>query len=214
MVYRRSMISVLVLLLLAAAAPEGVVAETPDPPAGAVAETSAPMPAADVVRAHVMPVVPKQQLRILQQDSRMEAYDQFRSLYETARFDEALPYARRVIELSETDPERDYELPIAYNNLGATQYQLGDYPAAAESYAKSLELLESTQGISSRRLVVPLAGLGAVYAALDQQVLAVRALRTRAGGQPPLRGPLQPRTIAADRTGRRQPLCHQAISAA
>lgn len=174
MVYRRSMISVLVFLLLAAAAPEGVVAENPDPPAGAVAETSAPMPAADVVRAHVVPAVPKQQLRILQQDSRMEAYDQFRSLYETARFDEALPYARRVIELSEIDPERDYELPIAYNNLGATQYQLGDYLAAAESYAKSLELLESTQGISSRRLIVPLTGLGAVYAALDQHVLAVQ----------------------------------------
>jgi tetratricopeptide (TPR) repeat protein len=102
----------------------------------------------------------------------MEAYDEFRGLYETARFEEALPYARQVVVLSEADPERDYELPIAYNNLGATQYQLSDYPAAADSYRKSLELLETTQGISSRRLIVPLAGLGAVYAALDQHELA------------------------------------------
>ena len=55
--------------------------------------------------------------------------------------------------------ERDHELPIAYNNLGATQYQLGDYAGAESSYRKSLELLEATQGISSRRLVVPIAGL-------------------------------------------------------
>lgn len=202
MVYRRSMAPVLAFLLLAVASPEVGVAEhvTPPPAATAVEEspsltsaapaaggsqapgggqpagTPATMPAADVVEAHVKPAVPLQQLRILPQDSRMEAYDQFRGLYETARFDEALPYARRVVELSETDPERDYELPIAYNNLGATQYQLGDYPAAAESYQQSLELLESTQGISSRRLVVPLAGLGAVEAALNQHALAAGLL--------------------------------------
>ena len=73
---------------------------------------------------------------ILPQDSRMEAYQQFRSLYELARFDEALPYAKRVVELSEADAERDHELPIAYNNLGATQYQLGDYAAAEDSYTQ------------------------------------------------------------------------------
>ena len=102
----------------------------------------------------------------------MEAYQQFRSLYETARFEEALPYAKRVVELSEQDAERDHELPIAYNNLGATQYQLADYTGANASYTQSLELLEATQGISSRRLVVPLAGLGAVYAAQDQHEVA------------------------------------------
>lgn len=120
MVYRRSMTSVLAFLLLAAAPAEGAVVPAP-----------ATMPAADIVEAHAKPTAPpKQQLRILPQDQRMEAYDQFRGLYETARFDEALPYARRVVELSEADAERDYELPIAYNNLGATQYQLGDYKAA------------------------------------------------------------------------------------
>ena len=106
----------------------------------------------------------------------MAAYEEFRRLYETANFEQALPYARQVVELSEKDPERDHELPIAYNNLGATQYQLGDYKSAAESYKTSLELLEATQGISSRRLVVPLAGLGAVHAALDQHDVAAGLL--------------------------------------
>ncbi len=123
-------------------------------------------------RSKTKPVAPRQQLRILPQDSRLEAYQQFRNLYDLARFDEALPLAKRVVELSESSGERDHELPIAYNNLGATQYQLADYPAAEGSYRKSLELLESTQGISSRRLVVPLAGLGAVYAAQDQHAVA------------------------------------------
>lgn len=105
-------------------------------------------------------------------EQRLEAYDQFRSNYNAARYEEALPFAQRVVELSEADPDRDFELPVAYNNLGATQFQLGLYAAAEESYVKSLEILESTQGISSRRMVVPLAGLGGVYAAIDQRAKA------------------------------------------
>ncbi|MGB5133088.1 MAG: tetratricopeptide repeat protein [Steroidobacteraceae bacterium] len=107
-------------------------------------------------------------------DQRLEAYDQFRTLFEAARFDEALPLAQRVVELSETAGNREKELPIAYNNLAATQYQLSDYAAAETNYKKSLALLEENQGMSSRRMIVPLAGLGAVYAALDQHELAVK----------------------------------------
>ena len=161
------MTPVLAALLLAAAPADGHFGEAPAPQPQATAtvpEATAPQQA--------NPAAPRQQLRILPQDSRMDAYEQFRNLYDLARFDEALPHAKRVVELSEAGGERDHELPIAYNNLGATQYQLADYPAAEGSYRKSLELLESTQGISSRRLVVPLAGLGAVYAAQDQHQVA------------------------------------------
>ncbi len=161
------MTPVLAALLLAASAADGHAGEAPAQATAA----EAPLPEATEPQ-QAKPSAPRQQLRILPQDSRLEAYQEFRNLYELARFDEALPYARRVVELSEANPERDHELPIAYNNLGATQYQLADYPAAEGSYRKSLELLESTQGISSRRLVVPLAGLGAVYAAQDQHQVA------------------------------------------
>jgi len=140
--------------------------------AGTAAAPPAQLPEATAAQAPAKPAVPRQLLRILAQDTRMEAYQEFRSLYEAARFDEALPLAKRVVELSEQDAERDHELPIAYNNLGATQYQLADYAAAEGSYRKSLELLEATQGISSRRLVVPIAGLGAVYAARDEHQIA------------------------------------------
>jgi len=174
MVYRRSMTPVLAALLLAVAQADGHIGETPAPIPEATAtqpQATAPMPEATAPQ-QAKPAAPRQQLRILAQDSRLEAYQQFRTLYDQARFDEALPLAKRVVELSESSGERDHELPISYNNLGATQYQLADYPAAEVSYRTSLELLESTQGISSRRLVVPLAGLGAVYAAQDKHEVA------------------------------------------
>jgi len=155
MVYVRSMTLVLAVLLLIAM-----------PADGQATEPAAGDPALE------KPAVPRQQLKILDQDLRLEAYQQFRALYEEARYEEALPYARQVLDLSASGEDPDYELPIAYNNLGATQYQLGDYAGAAASYRESLDMLESTQGISSRRLVVPLAGLGAAYAALNEYQVA------------------------------------------
>ncbi len=178
MVYRRNMTLLLAVLWLAAtpaesqseAAPPAV---QPSPvasaPAGEVpGGTSQSLPEATAGEVPARTAAQRQQLRILGQDSRLEAYQQFRELYETSRFDEALPFAKQVVELSESGDDPDYELPIAYNNLGATQYQLGDYAGAADSYRKSLDMLEATQGISSRRLIVPLAGLGAVYAAQSE----------------------------------------------
>jgi len=195
MVYRSSMMRGLaVLLLSAAAAPIGEAASqdapvplpqapaesavtavdtppaTTDPPP---ATTDTPPATTDTPPASTPGTSPPDagaDANVVPLDERMEAYDQFRAMYETARFEEALPFAQRVVELSET--AGGSELPIAYNNLGATQLKLGDYAAAEVSYRKSLELLESTQGISSRRLIVPLAGLGAVYAALDQHAMA------------------------------------------
>jgi tetratricopeptide (TPR) repeat protein len=164
MVYVPVMAPLIASLLLWA--PAGPAPAAQDPPVQESPEQAPAPPAA------APPAAPRTGARIIPLDDRLEAYAQFRAHYETARFDEALPFAKQVVELSEAGPHPDHEVPIAYNNLGATQYQLADYPAAEASYRKSLELLEATQGISSRRLIVPLAGLGAVYAAQDQHELA------------------------------------------
>ena len=180
MVYLPSMIPMLAVLLLSVTTSPQAVAQTAapaPPPAGAATETAPPAPGtAAPAPVFAPPPASQPPATILALDPRMEAYEQFRAHYDTARFDEALPFARRVVELSEANPKRDYELPIAFNNLGATLYQLGDYKAAEASYVKSLEILEASQGISSRRLVVPLAGLGAVYATTDQHTLAAQLL--------------------------------------
>ena len=159
-----SMKPVLAALLLSTAT-LATAAMAEEPATGATPPAAAMTPAASSVSVAIQAF-----------DQRMEVYDQFKTLFETARFAEALPFAQRVVELSEAHPERDAELSVAYNNLGATQYQLSDYPAAEASYKKSLALLEESQGISSRRMITPLAGLGAVYAATDQHALAVKQL--------------------------------------
>lgn len=105
-------------------------------------------------------------------DDRVDVYERFRELYDAGRYEEALPLALRVVELSEKSADSDYELPIAHNNVGATQLQLGQYASAEASYLRSLEILESTQGISSRRLIAPLTGLGNIHAAQDRHEVA------------------------------------------
>jgi tetratricopeptide (TPR) repeat protein len=178
MVYRRSMIPMFIALWLTAVLGE-VQSEASPPTVLPVApgETheadSQQLPeGASAAQDPAKPLAQDREFNALDQDSRLDAYQQFQEMYESSRFAEALPYAKQVVELSEHGDDPDYELPVAYNNLGATQYQLGDYAGAGASYRKSLDMLEATQGMSSRRLVVPLAGLGAVYAAQNEHLAA------------------------------------------
>lgn len=165
MVYRLTMSPVsVVLLFVAIDLAQGVVADPATPPTPPAADSATREPADPGPVAMLSP------------ESRVDLYDQFRAFYETQRYEEALPLARRIVELYENDPKLDHELPVAYNNLGATYYQLRDYRAAADTYQKSLELLEMTQGISSRRLIAPLQGLGAARAALGEPATAVALL--------------------------------------
>ena len=205
------MISALAALLLSAWAAEPGTAQDAAPPA----QPPASGPAATVPPADASAAPPEAQPSP-PLNPRMEAYEQFRTLYETGRYTEALPFAVRIVELTEPGPQSDYELPIAYNNLGATQFQIGDFDAAAKSYRQSLELIEASQGISSRRLIVPLSQLGAVNAALDQHDAAVRlferaiAVSRRSEGLfnlaqlPLLEGSAESRFTIGDFTGVRQ----------
>ncbi len=105
-------------------------------------------------------------------DTQMAVYDEFAARFSAGDYAAALPLAQRVIELTPDKTGNHVERAVAYNNLGATQFRLGDLAGAEASYQKSLELLEFTQGISSRRMITPLAGLGQVYAARDQHLQA------------------------------------------
>jgi len=105
-------------------------------------------------------------------DERSEAFEQFRRYFDAGQYYEALPFAQRVLELSEARADRHLEAPTAYNNVAATQFHLGEYDAAAENFRKSLDLVEASQGIASRRLIIPLTGLAAVRVAQDQRGMA------------------------------------------
>lgn len=92
--------------------------------------------------------------------SRAAAYEEFRAHYDAGRYAEALPLAEQVVELTESDVARLADLPSAYNNLGATRLKLGDSAGAEQAYQRALALLEASDAVSSRRPMVPLAGIG------------------------------------------------------
>jgi tetratricopeptide (TPR) repeat protein len=151
-------------MLLAMLAPLPATAgQAQDDPAAAVpdASTAAPAPSAT--------------------DTRDALYEEFRRDYSAGRYEAALPRARELVTLIERDDPLSDELPTAYNNLGVVQLRVGDLQGAEASFGRALELLEQTQGIASRRLVSPLAGLGAVYAAQGQNARAVDVLQRAVG---------------------------------
>ena len=110
------------------------------------------------------------------EDRRVETYEQFRVLFDAGKYEEALPLAQLLVQLTEAADPQHEELPTAYNNLGVVQFRLGDLEGAEASFDTALETLEKTEAISSRRLISPLAGLGAVYAASGQPARAADVL--------------------------------------
>ena len=103
--------------------------------------------------------------------------EQFKALYGAGDFAAALPYAQESLRTLESDPSRAGELPAAYNRLASVQLQLDDLKGAEANYLRALEFIEANDGISGRRLIEPLTGLGATYAAMDQHAMAVEYLR-------------------------------------
>ncbi len=110
------------------------------------------------------------------EDRRVAAYEQFRALFDAGKYEEALPLAKSLVRLTEAADPQHEELPTAYNNLGVVQFRVGDLDSAESSFDTALDLLEKTEAISSRRLISPLAGLGAVYAASGQPAPAADVL--------------------------------------
>jgi tetratricopeptide (TPR) repeat protein len=94
---------------------------------------------------------------------RQAAYVAFRSDFEAGHYNEALPRAERVVTLTEAIDAHNPELPRALDNLGATEYRLGDYIAAEQAYARALRLVEERSGASSHTLIGPLRGLALTY---------------------------------------------------
>ena len=103
----------------------------------------------------------------------IQAYRDFRRLYEAGRFVDALPLALRIVDLIEAQPDRADQLPTALNNLGAVQLELGDHAGAVASFSRALDLLERSQGVGSRRMISPLVGLGRAHAAQQQHAHAI-----------------------------------------
>lgn len=108
---------------------------------------------------------------------RQAVYDAFLREFEAGRYEAALPLARQLVGMFEAQAPHSEQLPTAYNNLGAAQWRTGDTAGAGKSFSRALELLEQSQGIASRRLIAPLAGLATVYAEQGDHARAVESLQ-------------------------------------
>lgn len=109
---------------------------------------------------------------------RYEVFKEFRVAFDAGRFTDALPVARRLVELTEQQyGADDRQLVNPLTNLGTVQYRLGDYPAAEASYLRAVRLIEGKLAGADRMLMRPLTGLGETYLATKQYAEAATALK-------------------------------------
>src|SRR5439155_7778374 len=95
---------------------------------------------------------------------RLAVYRDFRTAFDARHYPDALPLATKLVELTEEQfGASDRALVNPLCNLGTTQYRLGDYKHAEDSYVRSVKIAADTGGNGDRLLLRPLHGLGATY---------------------------------------------------
>ena len=110
--------------------------------------------------------------------ARLQVYHDFRALFDAHKYADALPLAERLVTMTEAATAADdLALATPLVNLGATQYQTGDYPGAEASYLRAIRIIEQRVGGVSEPLIAPLHGLGLNYIAADQTDAAIGVLR-------------------------------------
>src|SRR6266513_2957173 len=101
---------------------------------------------------------------------RVAVYREFRAAFDAHRYPDALPLAEKLVTLTAEQygaEHRELVNPLA--NLGTTQYRMGDYKDAEDTYLRSVKIAADTGGANADRLLLrPLEGLGATYYATRQ----------------------------------------------
>jgi tetratricopeptide (TPR) repeat protein len=101
---------------------------------------------------------------------RVAVYREYRAAFDAHRYPDALPLAEKLVALTQEQyGANDRELVNPLANLGTTQYRMGDYKDAEDTYLRSVKIAADTGGGSADRLLLrPLQGLGATYYATRQ----------------------------------------------
>jgi len=101
---------------------------------------------------------------------RVALYREYRAAFDAHRYPDALPLAEKLVALTQEQyGANDRELVNPLANLGTTQYRMGDYKDAEDTYLRSVKIAADTGGGSADRLLLrPLQGLGATYYATRQ----------------------------------------------
>ncbi len=100
---------------------------------------------------------------------RVAVYREFRTAFDAHHYPEALPFAEKLVALTEEQySSKDRALVNPLCNLATTHYRMGDYKGAEDSYLRSVKIAADTGGNTDRLLLRPLQGLGATYYATKQ----------------------------------------------
>ena len=109
---------------------------------------------------------------------RVQVYREFRTAFDAHHFEVALPLAGKLVSMTEEQyGAADRSLVNPLSNLGTTQYRMGDYKSAEQTFLRSVKIVEDSGGGADRLMMRPLHGLGATYFASRQYDEASVALK-------------------------------------
>src|SRR5688500_16768110 len=112
---------------------------------------------------------------------RLTVYKEFRVHYDSKQYATAKPLAEKLVQLTEEQygPE-ELVLATPLTNLATVNYKLGDFPAAIESYQRSLRILQAKSTLADKQQIRPLHGLGVSFMGARDPESAVVALKRAA----------------------------------
>ena len=109
---------------------------------------------------------------------RIQAYKDFRSVFDARKYTEALPLAEKLVALTEQQlGAEDKALINPLTNLGTVNLRLANYDPAEAAFKRALSIAEATATAGADpALIMPLHGLGEVLLATRRYDAAIVAL--------------------------------------
>jgi tetratricopeptide (TPR) repeat protein len=109
--------------------------------------------------------------------SATDAYGGFRREFDAARYEAAIPYAQRVLELAQqaAPSPTDETVLVALMNLGMTQNLADDFVAAESTFLRVIDLVQRSGRPQHARLARAYAGLATAYHEGNRHDLAVKS---------------------------------------
>ncbi len=94
-------------------------------------------------------------------------------LFDQGRYEEAVPVAERMVELTEEELGLGVELGVALSNLAILQRRLELYAPSEQSFLRAIDMIREVDGTYSEAVINPLIGLGVNYRARGDYFEAV-----------------------------------------
>jgi tetratricopeptide (TPR) repeat protein len=112
---------------------------------------------------------------------RVAVYKEFRAQYDAKQYSAAQPFAERLVALTEEQyGSEELQLTNPLTNLATVHYKLGNYPAAIETYRRTLNILQAKSTLADKAQIRPLHGLGISLLGAKDPEQAVVALKRAA----------------------------------